>query len=152
MLHVKRNVLIFVKNLGKILIYVIHHKEDARGLFPALDLWDDDVKELDSKDVILHGGKATENRDLSINSLRTVDTLEGILNVFDGHHFFCLFLCCFYYLSETSLALYLMEFVVVAEALPHLRQVTHDIVCFLSLLHCKGAVYLLRFIFIILVL
>ena len=89
MFHVKRNILIFVKNLGEVLIDMIHNEEDAWGLFPALNFRNNDILEPDSEDVVLHGGKAAENRDFSINSLGAVDAVKGVLDIFDGHGLFC---------------------------------------------------------------
>lgn len=89
MLHVKRNVLIFIKNLGKILIYMIHHQEDAWGLFPALSLRNNDIYDLNSEDVVLHGREASENCDLSVNSFSAVDAVKSVLNIFYGYCFVC---------------------------------------------------------------
>ena len=85
-LHVERNVLIFIENLGQVLIDVAHDQENAFwvGLrvlvgFPR----NDNVNELDSEDVVFHLGEAAENSNLSIYSLDAVDGVEGIGDVFD---------------------------------------------------------------------
>lgn len=56
MFHVKGNILVVIENLGQVLVDVAHDEEDAVWvlLFVVL-LWDDDIDEFDSEDVVLHG-------------------------------------------------------------------------------------------------
>jgi len=98
---------------------VTHDKEDARWvLLLAALLWDDDIDELDSEDVVFHRGKSTKNCDFSVNSLHAVDVFKCIGDVFDGHCFFVVSLSSFDDLTEATLSLNLEELVVFCEALP----------------------------------
>jgi hypothetical protein len=81
-------------------------------------LWDDDIEELDSEDVIFHVWKSTKNGNFSVNSLDAVDVFEGVGNIFNGDCFTRLFGCSFDYLTEGSLSLNLEEVVVFGNGLP----------------------------------
>lgn len=100
-----------------------HDQEDSWRLFAALNLRNDDVKELGSEDIVLHGRKATKNCDLPVNSLGAVDAVKSVFNIFYSYCFVILFLSTFYYLTKTSLTLYLVEVVVILDAFPHWWQV-----------------------------
>lgn len=120
-LHVERNVLIFIENLGQVLIDVAHDQENAFwvGLrvlvgFPR----NDNVNELDSEDVVFHLGEAAENSNLSIYSLDAVDGVEGVGDVFDGDSLLGRLVGCLDYLPEATLTLNPVELEVTGNASP----------------------------------
>lgn len=118
-LHVKWDIFVVIENLGQVLIYVTHHEEDTLWvLLLVVLLWDDDIEELDSEDVIFHVWKSTKNGNFSVNSLDAVDVFEGVGNIFYGDSFVRLFGCSFYYLTKGSLSLNLEEVEVFGNGLP----------------------------------
>ena len=57
MLHVESNFFIVAENLLKILIYVTHNEEDAQGIIIARSFRNNNIKQLDCENIIVHGGK-----------------------------------------------------------------------------------------------
>ena len=104
-----------------------HDKEDALWvLLLVVLLWDDDIEEFDSDDIVLHGRQSAENCDFSVNSLNAVDVFKCIGDVLDGHSFIFTLLSSFDDLAEATLSLDLEEFVVLGDGLPDGWQAFHE--------------------------
>ena len=58
MLHVERDLQIFVENLCKVLVNVAHHKENAKRMAFVVFLRNNNIHKLNGEDIVLHGGEA----------------------------------------------------------------------------------------------
>lgn len=136
MLHVKRNVLIFIENLGQVLIDMAHHQENAFwvGLRVLVGLSrNDDVNKLDSEDIVFHLGEPAENSNFSVDSLDAVDRVEGIRNVFYRHGLLGRLGGSLDHLPEAALSLNSVQLVVTGDASPGSWQALQKVLRFVGL-------------------
>ena len=102
--------------------YVVHDEEDAFGLR------NHHVNQPGRVHITRHLTQSSQNGHLSIDSLRDLHGVEGILYVFYGNEIIKLHAIRFDHLAEAALALYVDKDVCVAQFPPDLRQLRNAVI------------------------